>query len=237
MLGCVAIVVGYQLTRPERQAGSPRVFVPSATFFEELSPAFRTSIADLYYLYMVQYYGEHIEGDGRLDSMGDLVDLVTRLSPRFTKAYQFGTFALLDAGEGNLAYDALRRGIEADPEEWRLSALAGFLIYQYGQGETKNEIAADWYAKAAAVPGAPAYLDRLAAVITAKSGEVQKAILMWGQIYGEGDKYSRDKAVRELDELLPTEKEARMEAVAPLAETMSEDRFEELLGRLFAEYL
>jgi hypothetical protein len=234
---CLAVVVGYQVTRPARAESDPRVFVPSAQFFEDFSPSFRSSIADAYYLYMVQYYGEHIGTDQRLDSMADLVDLVTRLSPRFTKAYQFGTFALLDADEGARAYEILQRGVEANPEDWGLPALAGFLVYGFGEGETKNSLAAEWYARAAAVEGSPIYLDRLAATLTAKGGETEKAALMWAQVYADGDKYSREKAVAALDGLLPEGKEERMEAVAPLAETMPEATFEELLAALFEDYL
>jgi hypothetical protein len=234
---CLTAVVAYQVTRPARAESDPRVFVPTAQFFEDFSPSFRTSIADAYYLYMVQYYGEHIETDQRLDSMADLVDLVTRLSPRFTKAYQFGTFALLDADEGAKAYEILQRGAEANPDDWGLPALAGFLVYGFGEGETKNSVAAEWYARAAAVEGAPAYLARLAAVLTAKGGEKEKAALMWAQVYADGDKYSREKAVAALDALLPEGKEERMKAVAPLAETMPEATFEELLAVLFADYL
>ena len=234
---CVTAVVAYQVTRPARAESDPRVFVPTAQLFEDFSPSFRTSIADAYYLYMVQYYGEHIETDQRLDSMADLVDLVTRLSPRFIKAYQFGTFALLDADEAARAYEILQRGVEANPEDWDLPALTGFLVYGFGEGAEKERIAAEWYARAAAVEGSPPYVARLAAVLTAKGGEKEKAALMWAQVYADGDKYSREKAVAALDELLPEAKEERMEAVAALAETMPEATFEELLAALFADYL
>lgn len=237
VVACLALVVAYQVTRPARAAGDPRVFVPSAQFFEDFSPSFRTSIADAYYLYMVQYYGEHIETDQRLDSMAELVDLVTRLSPRFDRAYQFGTFALLDADEGAKAYEILQRGVEANPEDWNLSALTGFLVYGFGEGAAKERIAAEWYARAAAVEGSPPYVARLAAALTAKGGEKEKAALMWAQVYADGDKYSREKAVAALDELLPEGKEERVEAVAPLAETMPEATFEELLAALFEDYL
>ena len=62
-------VVAYQVTRPAKAPANPRVFVPSPQFFLDFSPSFRTSIADAYYLHMVQYYGEHVKGDGRLDSL------------------------------------------------------------------------------------------------------------------------------------------------------------------------
>ena len=33
---------------------------PSPQFFLDFSPSFRTTIADAYWLQMIQYYGEHI---------------------------------------------------------------------------------------------------------------------------------------------------------------------------------
>ena len=43
---------------------------------------------------------------------------------------------------------------------------------------------------------------------------------MWGQAYMGGDKYAQQRAVSELDKLLPKEKGARMKALAPLYGTM-----------------
>ena len=39
---------------------------------------------------------------------------------------------------------------------------------------------------------------------------------MWGQAYLAGDKYARQKAVAGLEKILPSQKEARMKALAPL---------------------
>ena len=75
--------------------------MPSPRFFLDFSPSFRTSIADVYYLNMVQYYGEHHEEAAELDSLKAMVDLVTSAESRVHdgRTY-FGAFALLDAGEG-----------------------------------------------------------------------------------------------------------------------------------------
>ena len=96
VLACAAGVVAYQATRPARAPASPRVFVPSPRFFQDFSPGFRTSIADLYYLQMVQYYGEHVSGDGRLDSLPEMTALVTAfaLAPLLFEAEQPGTEVL-----------------------------------------------------------------------------------------------------------------------------------------------
>jgi tetratricopeptide (TPR) repeat protein len=237
VLVCATGVLAYQATRPARAPANPRVFVPSPEFFADFSPSFRTSIADAYYLAMVQYYGEHVNSDKRLDSLPAMVDLVATLSPHFTRAYLFGAFALVDAHRTDAAYAVLEKGFKANPDDWRFPAFLAYFAYQYAQNKDKDVIAAQWYQKAAAIPGSPAYLPRLAAVLLAKGGEKEKAILMWGQAYLAGDKYARKKAVDGLEKILPTEKEARMKAVAPLYQTMPKEEFDALIADLFKGYV
>lgn len=237
-LACVAAVIGFQVTRPVKASSDPRVFVPSSHFYEMLSPSYRTSIADLYWLGTVQYYGEHIDGDRRLDSLPAMLDLVTALSPRFIEPYLFSTFALADAGQPQAAYDLLERGYRANPRNWRLPYQLGFLAYTYGQGkEKKARSAAKWFTVANGLPGRPAFIPRLAAGMLRRGGEREKAIIMWGPIYTDGDKFARQKAVESLDTLLPKGKEARMKAVVPLYQTMPKQAFEELLAQLFKDYV
>ncbi|HEY5474632.1 MAG TPA: hypothetical protein VIK32_15775 [Candidatus Limnocylindrales bacterium] len=236
-VACVAAVVGFQVTRPGKAAGDPRVFVPSPHFYENLSPSYRTSIADLYWLGIVQYYGEHIEGDRRLDSLPAMLDLVITLSPHFIEPYLFSTFALADAGQPQAAYDLLERGYRANPRDWRLPYQLGFLAYTYGADtEQKARTAAKWFTMASWLPGRPAFMPRLAANMLSKGGEREKAIVMWGPIYSEGDKFARTKAVVSLNGLLPKGKAARMKAVAPLSGTMPKADFEALIAELFQGY-
>lgn len=238
VLACAGGVVVYQATRPSRAPANPRVFVPSPRFFLDFSPSFRTSIADAYYLYMVQYYGEHVSGDGRLDSLPAMTQLVATLSPRFTRAYLFSAFALIDAGRPDVAYEILRKGFKANPREWRFPAYLAFFIYAFGEkGSAKEKVAAQWYQQAAAIPGSPSYLPRLAARLLEKTGSRDKAIMMWGQAYLAGDKYARQKAVAGLESILPKEKEARMKALAPLVDTMPKAELDQLLAELFKDYV
>jgi hypothetical protein len=236
VLACGAGVVAFQVTRPARAPASPKVFVPSPEFFQDFSPSFRTSIADVYYLMMVQYYGEHVKSDGRLDSLPAMADLVTTLSPHFTRAYLFSAFALIDAGRADVAYELLKKGFKENPDDWHFPAYLGFFVYRYGEGKEKNLVAAKWYQEAAAIPGSPDYLERLAAALLAKGGAQEKAILMLGQAYLAGDKYAREKAVTGLQYILPTDKEARMRALAPLYETMPKAQADALVAELFKDY-
>jgi hypothetical protein len=237
-LACVAGVIAFQMTRPTTSVSNPRVFVPSPRFFQEFSPSFRTSIADLYWLGIVQYYGEHIEGDRRLDSLPAMLDVVTALSPHFIEPYLFSTFALIDAGKGREAYDVLRRGVQANPGDWQLPFQLGTLVYwNGGRSEDKAREAAKWFNIASKIPGRPDFVPRLAAGMLERGGERDKAILMWGQIYSQGDRYARKGAVKRLEALLPKEKEARMKALAPLYRTMPKKDFEALVAELFASYV
>ncbi len=68
-------------------------------------------------------------------------------------------------------------------------------------------------------------------------GEQEKAVLMLGQAYLAGDKYAREKAVKGLEYILPTEKEARMRALAPLYETMPRADADALVAELFRAYV
>jgi hypothetical protein len=237
VLLCAAAVIAYQATRPERAPAGARVFVPSPKFFLDFSPSFRTTIADAYYLQMVQYYGEHLKS-GHLESMPAMVDLVTSLSPHFRRAYIFGAFALTDAGRPDLSVKLLEKGFAANPHDYTFPAYLGYFSYQYGNGsKQENEAAGSrWYRIAAAIPGSPPYLLRLAAVLAGKGGEEEKAVVMWGQVFAGGDKYARQKAVDGLDRILPTDKVARMRAVAPLQSTMSKADFEALIAELFQGY-
>lgn len=222
---CALGVVGYQATRPEKGASSPRVFVPSAQFFRDFSPSFRTTIADAYWLRTVQYYGEHASGDRQFDSLWPMLDLVTRLSPHFVRPYRFGAFALLDAGRADLSYELLKRGHAANPDEWALLTHLGFFAYMYGSTADKDVVAAEWYQKASELPGAPEWAGRVAARLLVKGGERQKATIQWAQVYGDGDQYSRERALAELDRLLPADPAARQREVAALREFMSADSF------------
>ena len=237
VLACAAGVVAYQATRPGQAPADPRVFVPSPKFFLDFSPSFRTSIADVYYLNMIQYYGEHLER-ARLQSMPAMVDLVSTLSPHFIRPFTFGAFALVDAGRPDLSVKLLQRGFKENPTQWGFPAYLGYFAYQYGsRTKAQNDLAAArWYERAAAIPGSPPYLLRLAAVLSGKGGDLEKAVTMWGQVYAAGDKYSRQKAVTGLSRILPKDKTARMKAVAPLYGTLPKDEFDALIAELFKGY-
>jgi hypothetical protein len=233
---CIAAVIGFQVTRQRSGLGNPRVFVPSPRFYQKLAGPFAVPVADAYWLYTIQYYGEHVNSDRRLDSLPALLDLVTRLSPHFRQAYFFGSFALLDARRADLGYQLLKRGYAENPRDWHFPFYLGFFVYTFARGEHKDQIAAQYYQQAAQLPGHLPSVPRLAAALYQRGHEREKAMMMWAQVYGQGDKYSRQKAVAALDSLLPKDKTARMKAVAGLKGLMSPPDFQQLIVDVFQGY-
>ena len=241
-LACVAGVVAYQAhagTTPAPAAGNPNVFVPSAKFYTDFSPSFRTSIADAYWLQMIQYYGEHWKTDHRFDALPAMVDLVATLSPRFKQAYFFSAFALIDANRPDLSYHYLLAGYKANPTDWHFPFYLGFFAWTYAGNKDRQHVAivaADFYSQAAKLPGALPSVARLAAALLAKGGEKQKAIEMWAAIYGQGDKYSQQKAIAALDALLPQGKQERVTAVAALRDLMPASQYSRFVSAIFRGY-
>ena len=83
---------------------------------------------------------------------------------------------MLDARRPGVAYDLLQRGYAANPRNWRFPFYLGFFAYAYASGSQKDVVAAQWYAKAARLPGAPAFVPRLAAELAAKGNATQTSI-------------------------------------------------------------
>ena len=233
---CVGVVIGYQSDRPAAATPDPVVFVPSPGFYKNFSPAVRATLADVYWLYTIQYYGEHLNSDHRLDSLPAMVRLVTALSPHFTEAYFFGAFAMIDVGRPDVAYALLQEGFKANPDDWHFPFYLGFFAHTYASGAHKDQVASQWYADAARLPGAPPFVSRLAAELATKGSSKQTAIDLWTQVFGQGDKYAQQKAVTALDQLLPKDKVAREKAVAALKGSVSPAMFDQLVAELFQGY-
>jgi hypothetical protein len=241
---CLAAVVGYQLSRPVAAGGDAAVYVPAPKVFKKLPPSWRVTVADVYWLYLIQYYGEHYSGDYQFDSLPELIDLVTTLSPKWERPYIFAAYALLDVNGGKglpeLSYDYLLRGYEANPRDWGFPFNLAIFAYWMGDrlpqlaGKDPNEVAGQWMEKAAALPGSPAASSRLAASLYGRGDNRGKAMSMWAQVYDTGDEYARKKAVYALGELLPAEPAAREAALGELSALMTADGYASLVRALDA---
>jgi tetratricopeptide (TPR) repeat protein len=142
--------------------------------------------AALYWTRAVQYYGEkHRLHQTNLELLWPLLDIATSLDPQIIPAYRFGSTFLGEqppggAGQPELAIELLHRGIQANPEEWRLYQDLGNLYYF----DLRD------YAKAAAAfeegsknPHAYIWMKAMSAKIAGEGESPETSYFLWQQIY------------------------------------------------------
>jgi hypothetical protein len=112
------------------------------------------------------------------------LDLTTSLDPRFNIAYRFGSIFLAEAypggaGRPDLAIALLEKGLAQRPDKWEYMQDIGFVHYWWRRD---YKTAADWFARAADVPGAPWFLRSLAATTLAEGGDRESSRAVWEAI-------------------------------------------------------
>ncbi len=211
--------------------------MPSPRFYTDFSPSFRTTIADAYWLLTVQYYGEHVNGDRKLGSLAGMLDLVTTLSPRFKQPYLFGAFALVDAGQAQKGYELLKKGAEVLPHDWDLlTTLGAYVITSTPPTRTRRAWPPGGTRRRRPCPAARPGCRGWRRICSPRAARPRRRPCCGRRSTGQGDRYSQQKAVAALDRILPTQKEARMQAVARLAQVLTRAQLDSLVAALFKGY-
>lgn len=192
-------------------AGLAARVLPARTPFEELAyypsgQALRSatfghaeSAADLAWLRAVQYYGGHRQSDMRFLKLEHVFDILTSMAPGFESPYVFGAFALAQEGRDfEAAERLLRKGIEHNPRNGRLAFELGFLYYVRPGGRDLPR-AAEFFERAARLPGSPPNVERFAAFAREHAGNLVMALQLWNQVReSTANAYLRDIADREV---------------------------------------
>src|SRR5262249_46423472 len=137
------------------------------------------------------YFGEEFERQrganqyfdvSRLKLLQPLLDITVDLDPKHIAAYRFGAVFLPDI-DADAVIRFVERGIRNNPDEWRLYQDLGFVQWR------RNRFleAAGAYARGAALPGAPAWMRTMPALMLAKGGERETARAMFQRLYEESD--------------------------------------------------
>lgn len=167
--------------------GDSLLYVRSPATMQRLALSFDSIVADVYWIRAIQLYGDTRLGqasDGSYALLYPLLEFTTALDPYFDVAYQFGALYLAEKppggpGRPDLAIKLLERGIQVQPEDWRLYQAVGFVHYWSYRDYAR---AADWFSRASRLPEAPVWMEALAAVTLAEGGNRQSSRLMWQQI-------------------------------------------------------
>lgn len=219
LLGAAA--VSLQLVRERRFPVEPAaqvLYVTSPAVVTRLALSYRAVAADIYWIRALQYYGGiRLAGTGGqgYDLLYPLLDLTTSLDPAFSLAYRFGALFLSEprpggAGRPDLAVRLLQKGMEASPHRWEYPYDIGFVYYRFGDYAS----AADWFRRAAAVPGAATWLGPLAAVTLARGGDIATSRQLWQQIVESShEEWMQGVARHRLLQLDALEEIAQLEAL------------------------
>jgi hypothetical protein len=181
--------------------------LPSPAAVSALALSYEAVAADVYWIRAVQHFGRtrlSNDADKRYDLLYPLLDLTTTLDPRFTAAYLFGAVFLAEPmpggpGRPDLALALLQKGLRGDPLKWEYAQATGFVHYWWLRDYAA---AAAWFRRAAAIPGAPAWLVPLAATTLAQGGQRESSRLLWRQVEASaGNVWFRREARRRLQQL------------------------------------
>ncbi len=158
----------------------PLLFLPSGQYLKVSSLGFSVLLADVIYLWSIQYYGYHRTEEGR-NYLWHIYDVVTELDPHFIDAYLLGALIMAsDMADPDLAIELLEKGMEHNPDDWILPLDAGF--YAYMNLEDPDRAAA-FFDRARAIPGAPPQIARLHAHMYAEAGDLGQSLQFWVDIY------------------------------------------------------
>ena len=155
-----------------------------------LAPGLEGLLADLYWLRTVQYYGsQRVWGGGHYELLAPLIDVVTDLDPRLEIAYRYGAVFLSEkapvgAGDPQTGVAILEKGVRNNPLNWRLRQDLGFFIYTFLDDSKRG---AQVLLEAARLPGAPFWLESLAAQILYKGGDRETSRRIWKGMYDQAE--------------------------------------------------
>jgi tetratricopeptide (TPR) repeat protein len=158
------------------------------------SLGFEGLIADWYWMQSLQYLGDKIvknpDAKISLDNLNSLnprllypyLDNATTLDPQFLSVYEFGA-TVLPAIDKDKAIKLLRKGIEENPNQWRLYQHLGYIYWRLGDFEKASEV----YATGAKTPNAPKFMQMMTAKTKSDGGSRETARAIYRQMFDEAE--------------------------------------------------
>lgn len=212
-LACALLVPLTQLRIDQRmghfRAAEEILYLWSGEDVRRLFPGLENLMADIYWLRTVQYFGGQraFGTEKRFEVLEPLIDIAVTLDPRFEIAYRYGATFLsepwpLGADQPEAGVRILERGATANPRSWFILQNLGFFIYFHlGDGKRAGEVLLE----AAGLPGAPTWLEPLAADFIGRAGDRETARKMWRHMYDQAEEGPLRRNARQHLEYLDAE--------------------------------
>jgi tetratricopeptide (TPR) repeat protein len=162
------------------------VLLRSGKLMKWMSLEYAPLLADIYWTRVVQFYGnKHVRGNANMEQLWPLLDITTTLDPNLLIAYRFGAMFLSQhapsgAGRPDLAVQLIQRGIQANPEYWRLYEDLGFVYYFDLKDYQK---ASEAFLEGSKKPNAQLWMKVMAAKVAAEGESFTTSVFLWKDIY------------------------------------------------------
>lgn len=202
VIGCVLIARWLDAHRPKVQTQiQQESLYLTGNSLKRMSLGFNGLAADWYWMRALQYVGGKIlsaPGPIQLDDLSlldmkllaPMLDVATTLDPEFMEPYLYAAVVLPAINEDE-AIRITRKGIAANPTQWRLHQHLGYIYWQRGDYVSAGEA----YSEGAKIAGAPAWMQAMKARMAAEGGSRDVAREIYGRMYEEaGDPKVKDMA-------------------------------------------
>jgi len=174
---------------------------------KRISLGFNGLAADWYWMRSLQYVGRKIMKDSDvpiddlalldLKLLAPLLNTATTLDPEFLEPYEYAAI-VLPAVDVQEAIRITQKGIDANPNAWRLHQHLGYIYWQQHNYAAAGEV----YSRGAQIPGAPAWMEAMKAKMAAEGGSRATAREIYSQMYEQsGEENIKDVARRRLLQL------------------------------------
>lgn len=172
------------------------VSLPSGKSLKILSCGYSNLAADLLFIWSIQFYSTYYLTN-RFDFLERVYETITDITPQYKEPYIIGSLIMaLEAGDIPMALRLLDKGARHNPDEYMFDQEAGYYCYKYLKDFARAE---QYYNRAAAKPGAPAFLKRMKAHLVYMRDDPQTALRMWLDIYSNArDTLEKDSAFNHL---------------------------------------
>ncbi|MFC2163389.1 tetratricopeptide repeat protein [Acidobacteriota bacterium] len=164
--------------------GSSIIYIPSGKHLKYAAFGYNSLMADLIYLWAIQYFSEQTIWD-RFENLEHVFSIISELDPRYYDPYDVGSLiAYYDAKDIDLAFKILDLGIEKNPDQWIFPLQAGHYAHMFAEDFERAE---GYYKKAMDIKGSPPIARRLYANAAYERSDYQTAWQNWLEVYETSD--------------------------------------------------
>lgn len=178
LLAAALLVAGFSRAELEKledeRVPAELLYLPEGPLLRAASLGHEETLADLLYIWAIQYYSSYEDAKTRFSYLEKVFgDAIAELDPRFVEIYIVGALLMsIEARQPEMALRLYERGLENNPQAWKLAYWAGWECFMAG----RFECARDYWLRARDMPDAPPQLLRLATHALRRGGDLENAL-------------------------------------------------------------